>query len=688
MADKRIKLAVVIPVYGNEKSLPELVERIEKATDPLNVELTIQFVNDRSPDNSQKVIEELAEKDQRIRGTLLSRNHGSFVAIMAGLSELRDQDAVVIMSADLQDPPETIPEMLAKWREGFPVSLGVRRTREDSFSDALFSKVYHWLYRRFVMKDMPEGGFDFCLIDRRVADVLLESSEKNTSLVGLIIWAGFDRAFVEYDRAERQHGKSMWSLRKKLNYAINSIIAFSAAPLKFFAGLGFVLSLFSMAGIVYVIVARMQGWVQIPGWGSLALLILFMGSFQFLAFGILGEYFWNSLEQSRKRPLFIVDRRVGGRAAIEAEAPGSDVQFFDLASVSLGVRQALAESAGRALDSPRIILGPEVERFERQFAMTVGAKHCVGVANGTDAITLALWACGVQPGDIVITTAISAPPTAVAILRAGAKPLLVDVDKDTLLISPEAVERAFRSVSGVKAVVPVHLYGNPCEMGKINEIAAKYNAVVIEDCAQSFGSSIGGRSCGLFSNAAAFSFYPTKNLGAYGDAGAVTTDDPEVAKRLRMMRFYGQDSSGECILPGFNSRLDELQAALLLERMKLVDGHNKRRVEIASRYDAELGFLNPVKTVDGRVSHLYVVRPVDRTAFRTFLEANGVQTGVHYPLALTRHAYLGANSSAQPCPNAESACEKVVSLPCYPGMSHAQVEKVITVCKKWSEARL
>ena len=679
-----MKLGIVIPVYGNEKSLNDLYHRISQAFLKSDVELTIFFVNDRSPDNSQQVLEELAAKDSRVRALLLSKNHGSFVAIVAGLNYTKENDAIAILSADLQDPPEVIPEMVKKWRDGYPVVLCVRRRRADNPVSKFFSSIYHKLYRKFIMPDMPEGGFDFCLIDRRVADVVIESSEKNTSLVGLIIWAGFERAYIPYDRAERLHGKSMWSFRKKVSYAVNSVISFSSLPLKMSVFIGFALSILCFAGITVTLFNYLSGRITVSGWTSLILVIMTLASFQFLAFGILGEYFWNNLEQSRKRPLFIVDKEVGGVVPpinhYNVSMCGT-IPFFDLQAVSSSVVASLQKSAGRVVRSSQVILGPEVERFERELAGYIGMNHAVSVANGTDAITLALWATGIKAGDKVITTSLSAPATAVAIIRAGAVPYFVDVDKRYLTIDPAGVEAA--AAQGAKAIVPVHLYGNPCDMATLNQVAEKFNLTVIEDCAQSFGTKINGLHCGNFSKAAAFSFYPTKNLGAYGDGGAVLTNDPVAAENLKRMRFYGQNPSGECVFQGINSRLDEIQAAFLSERLKMIENHNSQRIRTMRQYDAALSFLNPVPSRDGRIPHLYVVRPDHRDEFRKFLMDHQVQTGVHYPLALNVHEYLRKNSISGECRTAENACRHVASLPCFPGISDQGVKKVIDVCRDW-----
>jgi len=689
--NNRKKIAIVIPVYGNAESIAELYRQLDEVLKGRNVDPIFLFVNDRSPDRSQEILERLAEKDPRVKVLLLSKNHGSFVAIVAGLNHIQDANAAVIMSADLQDPPSVIPELLTQWERGVPVVLGVRQQRKDDFLSKFFADIFHSLFRKFVMEDIPKGGFDFCLIDRKVVDVLVHSSEKNTSLTGLIIWAGFERAFVSYVRAERPYGKSMWSFRKKVRFAIDSVIAFSSWPLRFFGVLGVILALFCFIGAIAVFINYFFGNVRVPGWTSLIFTMLALASFQFIGLAILGEYFWSNMEQNRKRPLFIVDRKIG--FGDQQEDPGAEpcgskddtVPFFSLQAVSNPVRNSLNETCARVLHSHRIILGPEVERFERELAVFLGVGHVVGVANGTDAITLALLAAGIKPGDDVITTSISAPATAVAILRAGARPVFVDVKHDDLTLSPECLEKAVKP--GIKAVVAVHLYGNPCAMKEIMSIAEKHRLAVIEDCAQSLGTIIDGAHCGTFGSVSAFSFYPTKNLGGYGDGGAVATNNDDFAAKLKRMRFYGLDKSGECMEIGFNSRLDELQAALLSDRMKHLEAQNEERKAIVRRYDQTLAFLNPIPSRSGRVPHLYVVRPKDRIKFREYLLQRGIQTEVHYPKALSKHDFLKKHCIDAGTMVAQEACQHVISLPCFPGLKSGQIGKVINVCKMWEESQ-
>lgn len=680
MVTARPRLAVVVPVYGNEASLVELYERVVSVSDKANVELTIQFVNDRSPDNSQAVLEELAERDPRVRVILLSRNHGSFVAIAAGLAQVAGHDAAVILSADLQDPPETIPQMVDLWRAGKRVVLCARGKRDDPLATRLFAEVFHWLFRRIALKEMPPGGFDFCLIDRAVIRVVLESGEKKTSLVGLILWAGFDRAVIEYERAPRKHGKSMWSLGRKISYAFHSIVAFSSFPMKFFGVIGLSLGVACLFGICYVVLGSLLGGIAAPGWASVILTQLITITVLFLGFGIFGSYLWINLEQTRKRPLFIIDKRIGFGSSNKPNS--GDVPLFDINEVTAEAKSDLWAAMKRVIGSPQVILGPEVAHFESEFAAWTGIRHCVGVANGTDAITLALWASGVKHGEKVIVPALTAPPTVVAVMRAGCIPVFADVDPATLTLDPDDMERAARD--GAAAVVPVHLYGIPCDMASICTRAHSLGLVVVEDCAQSAGSVCSGSPCGSFGAASAFSFYPTKNLGCYGDGGAVLTDDAGIAETLRSMRFYGQNVKGECVTQGINSRLDEMQASLLSVRLRYLDQHNRARVRIAAFYDEALPFLNPVSSSPGRAPHLYVIRPKNREGFREHMIRRGIMTGVHYPIALTQHQYFRRTlGNVRVCPVAESAVSHVTSLPCYPGLDYLVLKRIVEACREW-----
>lgn len=306
--NKKYKLSVIIPVYYNSESLQELYDRLCRILESGSLfDIEIIFVDDASSDGSINIIHNIALEDSRVKEIRLSRNFGSFVACLAGLSRCTG-DCAVIMSADMQDPPELIKEMYEKWRSGYKVVMAVRQARHEKFLKIFFAKIYYRLFRLLITKDMPKGGFDFVLIDRQVIDILTSIQEKNTTLMGLILWTGFKRTEVAYTRMQRKYGKSRWTFSKKINYFLDSIMAFSKFPIRIFAIIGIFLSMLSLIGITYIIIAFSMGWIKnVPGWPSLMAVNLFMFGILFLGLGLMGEYVWRNLEESRKRPLFIID---------------------------------------------------------------------------------------------------------------------------------------------------------------------------------------------------------------------------------------------------------------------------------------------------------------------------------------------------------------------------------------------
>ena len=314
------KVSIIIPVYYNRESLEELYARLCRIPESNpSVELEMVFVDDGSGDDSFEVIHKITSSDNRVIGLKLSRNFGSFVACLAGLTHCTG-DCAVIISADLQDPPELISSMYEKWQEGNKVVMAVRDGRKENFLKVFFAQMFYKLFRLLVTKDMPKKGFDFVLIDRKVIDVLTSIQEKNTTLMGLILWAGFKRAEVPYTRMERKHGKSRWTLAKKVNYFLDSMMAFSMLPIRVLSIVGIFLSCMSFIGILYIVFAYFMGWMTIAGWPSLMVLNLFMFGALFLAIGMIGEYIWRNLEETRKRPLFLIDTCC--KSASPEEKPG------------------------------------------------------------------------------------------------------------------------------------------------------------------------------------------------------------------------------------------------------------------------------------------------------------------------------------------------------------------------------
>jgi dTDP-4-amino-4,6-dideoxygalactose transaminase len=333
----------------------------------------------------------------------------------------------------------------------------------------------------------------------------------------------------------------------------------------------------------------------------------------------------------------------------------------------------------RVLDGGRFIFGEELERFEASFASYCGTRFAIGVASGTDAITVALQAAGVSSGDEVITAANTCIPTIAGIEGAGAIPVLVDCDEATYTLDPTLLEEAI--TPRTRAIVPVHLYGQCADLDPILSIAQRHGIQVIEDCAQAHGSEYGGRRAGSFGQAAAFSFYPTKNLGALGDGGAVVTNDEEVAERARLLRNYGERGRFEHVLRGRNSRLDALQAALLTAKLAHLDEWNERRRVLAQRYQTALEGTEahaPLEAERRRhVYHLYVVRVSERDRFRSALAEMGIETAVHYPTPVHRQ---GAYVDLMPVDRSLASCEElasqIVSLPLYPELSDDEATQV------------
>jgi aminotransferase EvaB len=364
------------------------------------------------------------------------------------------------------------------------------------------------------------------------------------------------------------------------------------------------------------------------------------------------------------------------------------ISLNDLSRHHAPMRAELDAAIARVQDRGWYILGPEVEAFEREFAGYCGSAHCVAVGNGTDALELSLRALAVRAGDEVATTANAGMYATTAILAVGATPAYVDVDASTLLMDPAALDA--RLGPRTRAVIVTHLYGRLADTAALAALARKRGIALIEDCAQAHGAQHGGARAGTRGALGCYSFYPTKNLGALGDAGAVITDDRELASTLRALRTYGWGTKYHRTMEGgMNSRMDELQAAVLRVKLPRLDAWNMRRREIAARYSAALahpGIAVPLVADDGTdVVHLYVVRTRQRDSLRAHLAAAGVATEIHYPVP--DHRQPPVKVADEPSlPHTEQACAEVMSLPCYPELSDAEIDAVTAACNRWQSA--
>jgi dTDP-4-amino-4,6-dideoxygalactose transaminase len=366
------------------------------------------------------------------------------------------------------------------------------------------------------------------------------------------------------------------------------------------------------------------------------------------------------------------------------------VPFLDLVAQHRALRKELLEVFSAALDQAAFVGGPVIESFEAEFAAFGGFSHAVAVSNGTDALRLALQAMGIGDGARVVTVPNTFIATTEAISQAGGTFEFVDIDPATCLMDPNRLEEHLRSAFDRRpkgerpvGVVPVHLYGQPCDMEAIGALARRYELRVLEDAAQAHGAGYHGRSAGTLGDAAAFSFYPGKNLGACGEAGAIVTADAALAERVRMLRDHGQSQRYYHRLEGTNARMDAIQAGILRVKLRHLPAWNAARRQVARRYDAGLQGVRGVQPVEVRADrtsshHLYVIHAERREALQAFLRDRGIQTGLHYPLALhLQECYRPLGLGAGSFPQAEWSAARVLSLPIFAEMTPAQIDAVI-----------
>jgi dTDP-4-amino-4,6-dideoxygalactose transaminase len=370
--------------------------------------------------------------------------------------------------------------------------------------------------------------------------------------------------------------------------------------------------------------------------------------------------------------------------------------MLDLKRQYASIKDDVAAAVERVLTSQYFIGGPELDAFERESAAYLGVRASLGCASGTDALWLALAAAGIQPGDRVITSAFTFFASASSITRCGAIPVFADVDPATLNIDPEAVEKLLQGPQPVRAVMPVHLYGQCADMDAFTALAQKFGVTIIEDAAQAFGANWRGKKSGSLGRAGAFSFYPTKNLSAYGDGGAVSTDDEELAAHVRRLRNHGSRQRYYHEEIGWNSRLDALQAAVLRIKLQHIDRWNQQRREVAAKYDALFGDSGLVKSgalsVDAQapigllqtradafhIYHQYVVRAFRRDELRAFLTSHGIGTEIYYPVPLhlqQSFAYLGYKPGDLPI--SEDAAKESLALPIFPELRDDEQQRVV-----------
>jgi len=357
----------------------------------------------------------------------------------------------------------------------------------------------------------------------------------------------------------------------------------------------------------------------------------------------------------------------------------STIPLVDLRAQYLPLKDELLAAIGDALEGMRLFLGENVVAFEQEFAQYCGATDAVGVGSGTEALHLALLACGVGSGDEVITASHTFIATVEAICLTGATPVLVDIDPETYTMDVGQIED--KITPRTRAIVPVHLYGQPADMDPILVIANEHGLVVVEDACQAHGAEYKGRRTGALGDVGCFSFYFSKNLGAYGEAGICVTSSPDIARRLRMFRDHGSERKYDHQIMGFNARLDEIQAAVLRVKLRRLDGWNEARRRIADRYNALLADCSVITPIEARaarhVYHLYVIRTSHRDELQAYLSERGVATGIHYPIPVHRQpSWRSVSCSRTNLPVTERCADEILSLPMYPELDASSIEYV------------
>lgn len=358
-----------------------------------------------------------------------------------------------------------------------------------------------------------------------------------------------------------------------------------------------------------------------------------------------------------------------------------NIPFNNFEREYLNSKKVIDSAISDVLKSAWFILGNQTKSFEQEFADYIGVKYCIGLSSGTDAIALALISQNIGIGDEVITTNMTAFPTITGIMQSGASPVVVDIYQETGLINVSEIKKNITKKT--KAILPVHLYGQSCDMDKINKIAHKHNLIVIEDCAQSVGSLYNGNKTGTFGICSAFSFYPTKNLGAYGDAGAIVTNDKDCYEKVMQLRNYGQSVRYIHDSPGYNCRIDELQAAILRVKLKDLDNKNKKRREIASIYKKELraDFCLIENNYSLSNYHLFVIKSKDRDKLSKKLLQNGVSNLIHYPIPINKQKAFPGSSNNQ-YPNTETFASEILSIPIFPELTEDEIKYIIEIINK------
>lgn len=686
-----MRVSVVIPCYCSEDALPGVVEDLlETLAEHESVEIVL--VNDDSPDSGAtwSTILKLSERfPEQVVGIDLALNSGEHNAVLAGLRQATG-DAVVVMDDDGQNPPSEVPKLLERLTDDVDVVYSTYEIKRHAWFRNLGSRFTNWVAGILMRK--PSGLYlsSYKVMHRRLVDRLVLYPGSFPYIDGLVFRNTRRYAVVQVDHLARAQGSSGYTLRRLLRLYASMAFGFSILPLRLLTFVGVSISIASFAlALVFVGQYAVRDDFEIQGWTSLAVLVTFFGGMTLFGLGTLGEYFGRMYLTVTGKKAYVVNHTVGRSLAsrkrqaeqgLKSEASTSkNIPFLNLVKNYENVRDDVDAAVARVLQSGYYILGPECQSFERELADYLGGGHTVGVGSGTDALVLAMIAAGVGPGDEVATVATTAIPVPAAIVATGAVPLYVDITADTWAMDSVDLEK--RITKATKAIIFPHLYGKACDLGPVMEVARKNNLVVIEDCAQAMGAELGGQKVGTIGDFGAFSFYPTKNLGAMGDGGAVWCGSEETAETLKVLRNYGQSGRYSATVPrGRNSRLDELQAAILRAKLPHLDRANRQRRELGAKMREAIGTRLELPTIPSGSDHVYhlFVGLVDEDRSRDGLLKKmgelGVSALAHYPQPLYKQEAFAQDVSL---PVTEAIASRIVSLPLYPEMPEDGVAVVV-----------
>ncbi len=643
----------------------------------------VVLVNDDSPDKGAtwRAICELVEQfPGRVIGVDLALNSGEHNAVLAGLRHATG-DAIVVMDDDGQNPPREVPKLLERLVDDIDVVYSTYEIKRHAWFRNLGSRFTNWVAG--VLMDKPSGLYlsSFKVMHRRLVDRIVSYPGSFPYIDGLVFRNTRRYAVVTVDHLARAQGSSGYTLRRLLGLYASMAFGFSILPLRLLTFTGVSIAMISVVlALVFVGQYFFQDQFEIAGWTSLAVLVTFFGGLTLFALGTLGEYFGRMYLAMTGKQAYVIQQTIGRESAHVSmkTTEKNNVPFLNLVKHYEGVKTDVDEAVARVVRSGYYVLGPECKAFEEEFAAYLGGGRVAAVGSGTDALTIALIAAGVGAGDEVATVATTAIPVPAAIIATGAVPLYVDIEADTWAMDAADLEK--RLTATTKAIIFPHLYGKACDIQAVLDVARKRGIVVIEDCAQAAGAELGGRKVGTLADYGAFSFYPTKNLGAMGDGGAIWTKSEEAGETLRVLRNYGQSGRYLATMPkGRNSRLDEIQAAILRAKLPHLDASNARRRELGARLRAAVGEKLQLPALPDGVDHIYHLfvgllgEGISRDGFIEAMGKAGVATLVHYPQPLYTQPAFTQNISL---PVTESIAARIVSLPLYPEMHDDDVDVV------------